>query len=50
VRNIKLETKTVECDIFQIKIKLTAKEGKSLITIPKEIIKAVVRRMIEGLT
>ena len=47
--NLKLETKTVECEVFQIKTAIIVEEGTSEIVIPKKIRKQVEKLLIEEL-
>jgi hypothetical protein len=45
--NLKLETKTIECEVFQIKTAITFEEGTPEIVIPKKIRKRVEKLLIE---
>jgi hypothetical protein len=47
--NLKLETKTIECEVFQIKTAITVEEGTPEIVIPKKIRKQVEKLLIEEL-
>ncbi len=47
--NLKLETKTIECKVFQIKTAITFEEGTVEIVIPKKIRKQVEKLLIEEL-
>jgi hypothetical protein len=47
--NLKLKTKTVECEVFQIKTAITVEEGTPEIVIPKKIRKQVEKLLIEEL-
>jgi hypothetical protein len=47
--NLKLETKTIECEVFQIKTAITVEEGTPEIVIPKKIRKQVEKLLIDEL-
>jgi len=47
--NLKLETKTIECEVFQIKTAITVEEGTPEIVIPKKIRKQIEKLLIEEL-
>jgi|APGre2960657404_1045060.scaffolds.fasta_scaffold252850_2 hypothetical protein len=47
--NLKLETKTIECEVFQIKTAIIVEEGIPEIVIPKKIRKQAEKLLIEEL-
>lgn len=47
--NLKLETKTIECEVFQIKTAIIVEEGIPEIVIPNKIRKQAEKLLIEEL-